>query len=148
MRVGDREGEGKSGEGCADYMGILVPQRLEPGVNLAASTTLADDTCDFFVAGATYAHAQAIIREDLQFLYVFARHACHNRVCAARVIADHTSQRTLGMRCRIGSKCQMVALCRSAQVIKNRARLHASYLVSRVDCEDVLHISRAIYHNR
>ena len=148
IQVVARDTAGKIGEACADYIGILVPQRLEPGVNLAASTALTDDTCDFFVAGATYTHAQTIKCEDFQFLYVFARHACHDRVGAARVIADHTSQRTLGMRCRIGSKCQMIALCRSAQVIKNDTRLHARYLVSRVDCEDVVHIFREIEHDR
>src|SRR5205085_1208759 len=124
----------------AYQVGICVAESFEPGVDFTASTARVDDPFKLLIICLADAHAQTIVCEDIQLLNVIGCHPGHDRMRAAGVVANHPTQRTPGMSCRIRSKCELMLLRGVAQGIENNARLHACESFLWVDFNDLMHV--------
>src|SRR5256885_844139 len=64
------------------------------------------------------------------------------------VVADHATERTVGMGRWIRTKGQMILFGRVAQVIKDHARLYACLFSTWVEFEDTAHVLGEIHDHR
>ena len=148
IQVVARDAAGNFWESLAYEVGILIAQVFEPGINLAASSPLFDDSLEFFVACLAHSQAETIVCENVQLFDVIDRLAGHYRMGAARVVTDHAAKSAVLVSGRVWSKCQVVALCYVAQVIENSPRLHARQPFLRVDLENFVHVFRHVHNHR
>src|SRR6516225_9669242 len=107
----------------ADEARVLAANRFQSRVNLGATASLADDVIELGFASRSYAHAQAVVGQDLEFLDVAVSLARHDRMHAAGVVANHASQRAAAVTGGIGTVGQLVFLGGVAQVIENDSGL-------------------------
>jgi hypothetical protein len=80
---------------AADLVAILVAQRFQPAINLAAPSALADDALQLVLGGFADTHTQTVVGENLQLVRVVGGAIAHavldgqQRMSAARVVAEH-----------------------------------------------------------
>ena len=115
----------------ANLVGVLVPQRLELGVDFAAPAAAPDDAFKFVIGSLADLHARTVIEQDVQLLGVFVRLARHDRMDAARVVAEHAAERAMVVGRGVRPEGEFVLLGRAAQEIEHAARLHPRPLVVR-----------------
>ena len=70
-------------------------------------------------------HPRAVVQHDVERVDVVDGLAAHQRVHAARVVADHAAERAAAVRRRIGRERQVVHFGGVAHAIEHDARLHA-----------------------
>jgi hypothetical protein len=131
----------------ANQLGIVIAQRAQISINLAAPPALVDDLLQFSVAGWSNAQAQPIVGQDVQPLDVISCFASHHRMRAARVIANHPAQGSVVMRGRVRAKGQVILLCGFAQRIANDAGLHPRQPARRVNLQHVVEILGKVENN-
>src|SRR2546421_1015265 len=146
IQIVARDTAGNFWETLAYEVGVLIAQVFEPGINLAASSPLFDDTLKFFVTGLADSQAETIVCENVQLFDVIDRLAGHNRMGAARVVTDHAAKSAVLVSGRVWSKGEVVALCFVAQVIENSPRLHARLPFLGVDLENFVHVFRHVHN--
>src|SRR6185312_271459 len=129
-------------------IGVAVANRLELSVDLTAAAALSDDGIQIGFTCLTDSHAQAVVRENIEFLDVIFRSTCGYRVNTTRVIADHAAQRAVLVRGRIGPDRQMMLFRFVAKGVEDQARLHPGVFPLRVDFENLIQIFRKINDNR
>ncbi len=74
--------------------------------------------------------------------------AAHQRVDAARVVANHSTQRASAVRGRIGREREVMRFGGIAQAIQHDARLHAGCQPFRIERDDPVHVFRKIEDHR
>src|SRR5690349_10187094 len=84
------------------------------------------------------------MRKHIEFTDVVYGLPAHNRMDAARVVADHSTQRAVRVRCWVRSKCKVMFLPRIPQCIKHNARLHSRIFLLIVQLDDLIHVLREV----
>ena len=121
------------GIAAADLVGVAVAKGLEPGVDLALAPPSADDPLQLLLARGADGHPGAVVEQDVQLVDLVGGPPgpqAHQRVDAARVVADHPAQRVVGVRRGVRGEGQAVPLGLGAEVVQHRARLHPRQLRS------------------
>ncbi len=131
----------------SDLIRETIAQRLEPRIDLAAPPAPSNDRLELVVAGRPNAHAHAVVREDLQLVDVVDGLAGHERVHAARVVADHSAERAAAVRRGVGAEREVVLLSGIAQVIEDDARLHPREAQCGIHLRDVVHVLREVEYD-
>ncbi len=73
--------------------------------------------------------------------------ACHDRMHAAGVVAEHAAQRVVVVCRRVGAEGEMMRLRRLPQDIEHAARLDARPAAPEVDLEHIVQVLREVDHD-
>ena len=95
-----------------------------------------------------HCHPGAVVQQNLELLDVFARFAAEHRVRSTRVVADHSAQRAVPMRCRIRRKGQLMLFRRIAQLIIDQPRLYPRVALFRIQLNQPVQVLRKVEHHR
>ena len=128
--------------------GMLVDQRAQLRVNVAAAASVGHNARALLVGRRADAQARAVVQQDVELLDVLVCLAGHQRVNAARVVADHPAQRAVIVCGRIGRERQVITLGGVPQTIENNARLHARPPRVRIEGDDAVHVLRTVDDDR
>ena len=132
----------------ADERREPVPDALEAGVDLPLAPAGADDRVELRVARLAHGHPGAVVQHHVELVDVVDGLAAHQRVNAARVVADHPAERAAAVRRRIGREREVVHFCGITDAIEDDARLHASDLRCGVERDDAVQVLREVHDHR
>ena len=113
---------------------------LQLRIDFSTASALGDDAFEFGLARRPNAHASAVVEEDVELFDIICGAACHLRMYAARIVADHSAQSAPGVRRGIRTKGEVIFLCGIPQVVANDAGLNASDPARRIDFDQVVHV--------
>ena len=122
--------------------------RLEAGVDLPLAAARADDRVELGVARLADGHSRAVVQHHVELVDVVDGLAAHQRVDAARVVADHAAERAAAVRGRIGRERQLMHFCGVTHAIEHDARLHARDLPRRIERDDAVQVFREVHDDR
>ena len=133
---------------------MFIDQRLEQRVDHALRRAHGDEPRELVRRRRADAHAVSVVVQDLHRRDVVA-HAqaaalvrAHQRVNAARVVADHPAYRAVVVRLRVRAEVQPLRFRRIAQVVEHAAGLDGRRLTRRVDRLRRVHVLREIHDDR
>ena len=95
-----------------------------------------------------HGHARAVVEQNIELMNLVggsARFQTHQRMNAARVIADHAAQRVVRVGGRIGSEREVVLLGFAAKNVEHGPRLNPSQLAVGVDGDNLIEIFGPIH---
>ena len=121
---------------------VRVPSSasVELSVYLRATPTVGDDFAKCVVIGRADGHSQSVVGDDVQGTNVVGCASCHDRMHAARVVADHAAERVVIVGCRVRAEGQSMMLRRIAEMIEYAAGLDASAPGLRVERNDTVEV--------
>ena len=93
-------------------------------------------------------HPGAVVQHHLELVDVVDGLAAHQRMDAARVVADHPAERAAAVRRRIGRERQVVHFCRVTHAIEHDAGLHARDLRRGIERDDAVQVLREVHDDR
>ena len=129
----------------ANEIGVAIANRFQARVNLAATSAFRDDSRELFFRGFADGHAHAVVREDVELLDVVDGFAGHQRVNAARVVADHSADRAVRVRRGIGTEGELVVLGGVAEIVEDDAGLHARVFRVGIELDDLVQVLRKVH---
>ena len=89
-------------------------------------------------------HPVTVVRQDVELVDVVVGLPRHDCVHAAGVVADHSADRAVAVRGRVGTEREAVFLGRVAEVVEHDPGLDARELPGRVHLQDLVHVLREI----
>ncbi len=138
----------------ADRRGVAIAQLAKFGVDLAAAPAARDSLREFLIARRTDGEALAVVGEHVEVDHLVTRERTgavelrHHRMCAARVVADHSAEGVARVRGGIGAEGEAVLECRHAQHVEVAPRLDAGGARHRIDREDAIEVLGAVDDHR
>jgi hypothetical protein len=139
---------GDFGEAFADLIAIGVAHLHEALVDLAPASASGDDPDELLGRSRPHVQDQSVVSHDLEPFDVVRGEPGHDRVDAARVVADHPAQRAPVVGRRVGAEGELVALGRSSQGVEDDPGLDSRSSRGRVEIDDVAHVLREIEDER
>ena len=109
----------------ADEIAITLAEGVERHVDFAAAAAFRHDRREFLGIGRADRHPQPVIGEDVERAHIVRSAPRHDRMDAARIVADHAAERVVIVGRRIRSEGQVVLFGGVAQPIENAAGLDA-----------------------
>ncbi len=125
-----------------------IADALEPGVDLSLPPACRDDGFELSIAGLPDGHARAVVQHHVERVDVVDGLAAHQRVHAARVVADHATQGAAAVRGGVGRKRQVMPLGGVAHAIEHDAGLDPRDLRPRIERDNAVQILRKIHDDR
>src|ERR1700693_3352065 len=95
---------GNAGETRANAVCVLVADRFELGVNLAATATFANDALKLGGGGCSDSNLGTVVQQNLQLLDVVDSLATQQGMRAAGIVADHPTDGAAIVRGRVRRK--------------------------------------------
>ena len=129
-------------------LAVAVANVRQSAVNRGASVCGVDQMSKFFIRGGADPHADAVVGEDFQRVDVLDGLAGHDRVRAARIVADHTAQRATAVGGRVRAPGEPMPLGRVAQGVAHHAGFHSGHPSRGIDVQHAIHVLRYVKHDR
>jgi hypothetical protein len=136
VEVVSRHAARNARELLADERRVLIADRLEARVDLPFASAAANDRLELGVACRADGHSRAVVQHHVERVNVVDGFAAHERMDAARVVANHAAERAAAMRGRVGREGQLMDFGRVAHAIEHDARLDARDLPRRIERDD------------
>ncbi len=132
----------------ADPVGDAVSELFELIVDLALAAPGGDDPFELLVGGRADGHAGAVVQDHVELEHVVACLAGHQRVRAARVVAEHAAERAVLVRRRVRAIGEVVFLGGVAELVADDPRLDDRPPVVRIELDDLVVVLRIVEHDR
>ncbi|MNX88355.1 hypothetical protein D3C86_1203230 [compost metagenome] len=136
------------GEALADERGVAIAQRDQFAVDLGPGAAFGEDPGEVLLAGLADRQAQPVVGQDVEGLDVLGGPPGHDRVDAARVVADHPAEGAVGVGGRVGPEGEPVTLGGIPQVVQDDPGLHVRAPGGGVQREQAVHVLREVDHDR
>src|ERR1700694_3470151 len=127
------------GEILADEIAIGRRDAFELAVDFATAPPFADDVLKFVARGLTNLHSCAVVSEDFELFDIVVGLARHDRMHAARIVADHAAEGAMVMRGWVGSECRVMFFGGVAKTIEDNYGLDSRDAADGINLKDFCH---------
>src|SRR5215469_11442652 len=131
-----------------DKWSVTIAQFLQPAVNRTTTATSGNYGFELIITRRANSHPMPVTGKNLELFNIVRGLACHYRMSTARVVSDHSAQRTMIVRRWIGTESQMIFLGCLAEMVQYQAGLNGSLTCRRIKCNDAIKVFREIDHHR
>src|SRR5260221_11636014 len=123
-----------------DVVGIAVSNCPQFAVDLTPTATLLDDQIELVVRSWSDGQLRAILEQDAQLLHVVDSLPAKQRMSAAGIVADHSTNGASIVRRRIGSESQVMDLCLVSKRIQDHSGLNACNFSLWIKFQNAIHV--------
>src|SRR5258708_17601959 len=140
MEVGPGDPPSDTGKFGVDVVGIAVSNCPQFGVDLTPTATVLDDQIELVVRSWSHGKLRAIMEEDAQLLHIVHSLPAKQRMSAAGIVPDHSTNRASIVRRRIGSESQVMDLCLVSKRIQHHSGLNACNFPFWIKFQNAIHV--------
>ena len=131
----------------ANQVGVSIAEPPQRAVYLRRAAAGRDDAVVLLVARPADAEPQPFVGQDFELLDVVDGLAAHDRMHAARLVADHAAEGAVRVRRRIGRERQAMAFRGVAKIVEDQAGLDARKPQGGIERHETMHVLRVIEHD-
>src|SRR5260221_14115780 len=123
-----------------DVVGIAVSNCPQFAVDLTPTATLLDDQIELVVRSWSDGQLRAILEQDAQLLHIVDSLSAKQRMSAAGVVPDHSTNVASIVRRRIGSESQVMILCLVSKRIQDHSGLNSCIFPLWIKFQNAIHV--------
>ncbi len=133
------------GIALANEIRVTVAQVAQRGVHLPPAPAVFDDAPQLVLVDGSYGHSRAVGEHNFELFHVVRRPPGHDRMDAARVVADHPAECRVRVCRGVRRKGKpMGGLGDGRQLVADDARLHPREPTFGVDFLDLAQVLRGV----
>ena len=124
----------------------MISDCPQAAVDLPVTATLLNDKIDFVFRSWSTCKLSPVIEQDAQLFHIVDSLSAKQRVSAARIVADHSTNGATIVSRRIGRERQVMNFCPVSKRIQHYSGLNPRNFLICIDLQDVIHVLCEVEH--